>query len=134
MFFDQLKQLCAMKGTTPTALARDLGISTSNVTSWKNGSSPKLDMVLRLASALDVPIGYFAGEDDAEIRKSSELSEDEAELLDVYRQLRISGKRQIFGKAYELLDAQKTPPEGGEDDSSPDIGVVAPILERRIKK
>ena len=54
MFFDNLKVACAKKGTSPTSLLKSLGMSTSSVTSWKNGVSPSIGTVYKLAEALEV--------------------------------------------------------------------------------
>lgn len=54
MFFDNLKVACAKNGTSPTTLLKNLGMSTSSVTSWKKGVSPSMGTVYRLAEALGV--------------------------------------------------------------------------------
>ena len=133
MFFDQLKQLCKQRGTTPTALAKDLNISTSNVTSWKNGASPKFDIVMRIADALQVPVSAFASFQDATAQISSSLLEDETELLELYRRLKKSGKRQLIGKAYELFDAQNAS-HAGDALTPPDIDMAVTVIDSRIKK
>ena len=54
MFFDSLKVACAQNGTSPTSLLKKLGMSTSSVTSWKNGVVPSLKTVYQLAEALGI--------------------------------------------------------------------------------
>lgn len=54
MFFDNLKVACAKRGTSPTSLLKSLSMSTSSVTSWKNGVSPSIGTVYKLAEALEV--------------------------------------------------------------------------------
>lgn len=54
MFFDNLKVACAKKGTSPTSLLKNMGMSTSSVTSWKKGVSPSMGTLYRLADALGV--------------------------------------------------------------------------------
>lgn len=54
MFFDNLKEACFKKGTSPTALLKSLGMSTSSVTSWKKGVTPSIGTVYRLAEHLGV--------------------------------------------------------------------------------
>lgn len=126
MFFEQLKLICKLRGTTPTNVVRKIGLSSGNVTSWKNGASPKQDILKKLALELDVPVSaFFDG-------VPTEQSEDEKELLDVYRQLSKSGKRQLIGKAYELLDNQSNP-QSAADATPPDIDLVTSILDGRVK-
>lgn len=62
MFYEKLQQICRKKGTTPTALLKKLGISTSKVTAWKKGSVPKADLLKTIADALETPVSYFYGE------------------------------------------------------------------------
>ena len=54
MFYETLKQICAEKKTTPSAVCLALGMSKSNVTDWKKGRSPKLDTVIAIAEHLKV--------------------------------------------------------------------------------
>lgn len=54
MFFDNLKEACFKKGTSPTALLKSLGMSTSSATSWKKGVTPSIGTVYRLAEHLGV--------------------------------------------------------------------------------
>lgn len=54
MFYDILKEACAEKKTSPSAVCVALGMSKSNVTEWKNGRSPKLDTVVQIAEHLGV--------------------------------------------------------------------------------
>ncbi len=121
MYYERLNEICKQHSTTPTALLKKLGLSTSKVTAWKNGSLPKMDTMQLIAKELKVPISTFF---DEEVPKP--LPEDESELLDIYRQLGKSGKRQLIGKAYELLDAQ-IQQHPGEKITPPDISVVTAV-------
>ena len=67
MFFDSLKVACAQKGTSPTSLLKKLGMSTSSVTSWKNGVVPSLKTVYKLAEALGIdPAQLLEGSGDTQ--------------------------------------------------------------------
>lgn len=54
MFYEKLKDVCAKKDTSPSAVCVALGMSKSNVTEWKNGRSPKLDTVVQIAEHLGI--------------------------------------------------------------------------------
>lgn len=54
MFYETLKEICVKKKTSPSAVCVALGISKSNVTQWKAGRSPKLDVVVSIAEYLGV--------------------------------------------------------------------------------
>ena len=130
MFFEQFKLICSMRGTTPTSVIRKIGLSSGNVTSWKNGASPKKDVIEKLAQELNVPVSAFF---EGGLPSLPQLQPEEAELLEVYRQLGQSGKRRLMGKAYELLDGQSATQPGNEI-TPPDLDMVTPVLDRRIKK
>ena len=130
MFFEQLKRLCALKGTTPTAIVKKVGLSTSNVTSWKHGASPKTDILEKLAKELDVPVSAFFEHGAA---TKPQLQSDEEELLEVYRKLSQSGKRQLMGRAYELMDSQGSK-QAGDEVTPPNFDLAASVLGRRVKK
>lgn len=54
MFYETLKKICDEKQTSPSAVCAALSMSKSNVTEWKNGRSPKLDTVVKIADHLGV--------------------------------------------------------------------------------
>ena len=123
MFYEQLYKICQQKGTTPTGLLRKIGLSASKATSWKNGSIPKAPILQRLADELGVTTDAFFADD------APKLTEEEQELLNVFRELSLSGKRQLLGKAYELRDAQKN--TVGEI-APPDVDLAAALVDGRI--
>ncbi len=55
MFYEHLKAVCKKKHTSPSAVCLALGMSKSNVTNWKNGMWPRLDVVIEMAKVLGVP-------------------------------------------------------------------------------
>lgn len=59
MFFDQFRKICKINNTTPTAVIKTLGYSTSKITAWKNGAIPKADILEKLASFFDIQVSYF---------------------------------------------------------------------------
>ena len=54
LFYERLKNVCAERKTSPSAVCIALGMSKSNVTEWKNGRSPKLDTVVQIAEHLGI--------------------------------------------------------------------------------
>lgn len=54
MFYETLKAVCKTKHTSPSAVCLVLGMSKSNVTNWKKGLYPKLDVVMDMAKVLNV--------------------------------------------------------------------------------
>lgn len=132
IFTNNLKKLMEEHGTTYAALSRELGISKNGLKYWETaGNIPNVRILQAIAEYFGTTVEYLVGQSDKEVSKSP--SEDEVELLEIYRQLAKSGKRQLIGKAFELLDSQNNPLAEAEA-TPPDIDMVAPVLDRRIKK
>lgn len=51
-FYDNLKRLCKERGTSPSAIAKQIGLGNSAATYWKRGAIPKHDTILSIADAL----------------------------------------------------------------------------------
>lgn len=56
MFYDTFKDVCNEKGTTVTALLKELGKSTGCTGNWRKGSFPSLDIVMDMAAHLGVSL------------------------------------------------------------------------------
>ena len=132
MFYAHLKAICTKQNTTPTAVVKKLGLSTGKVTAWKNGSIPKIETLKKLAETLSVPVCAFFGGEECD-KTASPFQEDALELIGVYQKLRKSGKRQLIGKAYELLDAQDAS-HMGDTLTPPDTNLAVTVIDSRIKK
>lgn len=67
MFYDNFAKLCTKIGTSPTAFTKNiLGLSTSKVTAWKNGSIPKYEILQQIADVFNVSVGdLFDGGDES---------------------------------------------------------------------
>ena len=59
MFYDNIYKICNEKGTTPTTVLKELGFSTGNVSKWKNGSIPNIEIALAIAQHLDTSLDYL---------------------------------------------------------------------------
>lgn len=105
MFFEQLAKACKKRGKTVTAIAKELKISKSNVTNWKNGTIPNGEIVVRLSELLGVTADYLLKDED-EINVLN-ISEDEKELLNYYKELDAQDKGSVLGKAEGLAEAAR---------------------------
>lgn len=76
MFWNRLYALCKEKNTTPTSLAKELKLSTSKVTAWKNGAIPKGDILLLLSNYFNVSVDYLLGSTEQR-KKPAALSDNE---------------------------------------------------------
>lgn len=66
MFYEALKRICKENGTSPSAVVVALGMSKSNVSEWKKGKSPRLDVVQKIANHLGVSTASLVSEAERE--------------------------------------------------------------------
>lgn len=76
MFWDKFVDLCSENGTSPNAVAAQLGKSSGSVTAWKNGAVPRETTLKKIADYFSVTVDQLLYETD---NKKSPASED-AEL------------------------------------------------------
>lgn len=127
LFYDNVRDLCALHRTTITQLAKDLGWSSSLPTKWKNGAVPKADTVQAIAehfgvttdallepSRQSLTIGDVSGSTVLQGNRAgsihaggSDLSTEEKELLRVYRALDMRGRIALMQCGFDLEDKKK---------------------------
>ena len=64
MFFDKYEKLCKEIGKTPTGVAVELGIGRATVSYWRNGNTPKQEILNKIAEYFDVSVDYLIGNTD----------------------------------------------------------------------
>lgn len=58
--YEIFEQLCALKGVTPYRVAKETGLTTSSLSSWKAGRySPKTEKLQKLAEYFGVSLEYM---------------------------------------------------------------------------
>lgn len=116
MFYDKYKELCAKKGISPFAAARDLGISSRTQGNWKQGSEPRFSTLLKIAEYFRVDVSYFNDDDDEltdtiedtplvrdfikEMQK--DLNDDERLLIDMFRTMSAGKKQELLRAAMRM--------------------------------
>lgn len=68
-FYSHFQSLCDGKGRSPTNVVVAAGLSSCLVTAWKNGTSPTLATITRLAKELKVPVTEFLDDSASEAPK-----------------------------------------------------------------
>ena len=66
-FFPRFYALCRSRGTSPNAVARELGIPSGSVTAWKQGSAPRAKTLHKLAQYFDVSLENLLGQNEGGI-------------------------------------------------------------------
>lgn len=72
MFYDNLKNICDVKGVKMTPLLANLEISTGNISNWKKGTVPNAGVIKKIADALDVSTDQLLGNEQKEKAKPDE--------------------------------------------------------------
>lgn len=105
-FATNFKRICNEKGTSPTRVCLDLGMSSSKVNLWNKGSIPKGDVMVKLANYLECSVMDFFDEDDKssapiEIPQTEfALDDDERDIVRLFRMLDRKQKHEFMSKAY----------------------------------
>lgn len=103
MFYDQLNRLCKENNLTPTAFVTEkLGLSSSKITAWKNGSIPKYEILKEIAEFFNVSVSFLFAEKTDIIGTS--LEKREQDLLTIFKSLDEYDKGKVFGKAETLAE------------------------------
>lgn len=90
MFYDRFISLCNQKGIKPTPLVVSMGLSSSNVSQWKKGSTPRPEVIEKIADYFGVSIGYLLTgekEDPAPAGSQGEITRKEQDLVLLFRSL-----------------------------------------------
>lgn len=90
MFYNNLKEACENEGLKITPTVIECGGKAGSIGGWKKGAAPNSDIVMKLATRLNVTTDYLLfGRSNIH---TDEL-EDEHRLIKAYRQLTDEGKR-----------------------------------------
>ena len=100
-FATNFRRICQEKGTSPTRVVLELGLSSNKVNRWNNGSIPKGDIMVKLAEKLGCSVmDFFADEEDLIPKTEFALDEDEKDIIRLFRKLDRKQKHEFMSKAY----------------------------------
>lgn len=68
MNYNNFTDRCKEKKIAPSALLEKMGISTGNLSSWKNGGNPSMSVMHRLSKELDCSIDFLNGNETVSIQ------------------------------------------------------------------
>lgn len=104
-FRENINRICKERGTTLSAVTRSMGLSSSKVTAWNNGSLPKEEVLLSLAQALNCSVMDFF--DDEDLPETKPANEDEEDILRIYRSLPRRAKHEFMAMVYDFGDRKE---------------------------
>ena len=100
-FATNFRRICKERGTSPTRVVLELGLSSNRVNRWNNGGLPKADVMVKLAQKLECSVmDFFADEEDLIPKVEFALDEDEKDIIRLFRMLDRKQKHDFMSKAY----------------------------------
>ena len=100
-FATNFKRICQERGTSPTRVCLELGLSSSKVNLWNKGGLPKEGVMVKLAEKLDCTVmDFFADEEDLIKKVEFALDDDEKDIIRLFRLLDRKQKHEFMSKAY----------------------------------
>jgi transcriptional regulator with XRE-family HTH domain len=70
MYYDRINELCNRNGIKISPLLTKLGLSTGNISRWRNGAIVNSDIICKIADYFNVSTDYLLGRtDNPEINK-----------------------------------------------------------------
>lgn len=85
MFWEIFVSLCNEKGTSPSAVCKEVGLSNATATHWKKGAQPGSYALKKLSDYFGVPVNYFDEEKEQVPLPALDLSPEEILLLQQWR-------------------------------------------------
>ncbi len=130
MFWNVLYKLCEKNSTKPYIVAKEIGVSNSVCTKWKNGSIPNGETLLKLSNYFDVSVDYLLGRADTPTgysnginnvqttvnspqisgnnntveEKQETISTEDAELLDLIKKLPLKKRVKFISALYDEIE------------------------------
>ena len=97
----RIKELREEKKLSQTALAQSVGTSQRNIGRWENGENePTYSQLVKIADYFGVTIDYLVGREDdfgvVKLENLSQISNDEKELISVYKLLSKEEKQKVL--------------------------------------
>lgn len=100
---DKIFKLLKEKGISEKKFSDDLSLGKDKLSQWKMGKTNSYkDYIVEIADYFGVTIDYLL-RDNEENKNTANLSEDEQEVIDVYRTLSKPEKTIIKGEMYKMM-------------------------------
>ncbi|MGL4547248.1 helix-turn-helix domain-containing protein, partial [Eubacterium aggregans] len=114
---DRIAKITSERGMTSKAIGDLLGIKKGPLTDWKNGKSkPTLEQIVILCEYFEVSADYilFGKITDCDLIafQDYDITDEEIEILQKWRELNYSNKIIIKGKIFEVEQQQEIAKEG----------------------
>lgn len=99
---ERIQLLCASKDIKIAQLERATGIGNGRISKW-DLQDPGISKVSAVADYFNVSLDYLAGRE----REPLNLTADETELLQLFRQMSDKERQRLIGRAETIVDQEK---------------------------
>ncbi len=125
---DRIVELCNKTNTKGIDLGKVLGLKKSPLTDWKNKkSNPTVEQIIKICDYFAISSDYLLfGSSSSHIEKpdlEDTISVDEQNIIDIYRDIDDTGKREVQRCIREIWSVHKTEKKDVSSDS---------VLENKI--
>ncbi len=107
MFYERFIQLCAVNNEKPTSVLKEIGVSSGNLNNWKNGTSVKSDILMQLSEHFNISVDYLLGRTEEPNGNQKQLTQNEQELLDIFKNFSERDQIKILGKMEEWISTSR---------------------------
>lgn len=114
-FYDNLKRLCYENGESMNSVAKAIGMGSSMVTGWNQGSIPRKGTLKKIADHFGVTVDYLLSDEAVtpskwdskkETSEYGTLSSQEKQIIDMYRELTEIGKMRLIQAVLNVYDRE----------------------------
>ena len=102
MFYNNLKNVCSEQGVAISKAVVEAGGKVGSIDGWKKGAYPSSKILEQLCLRLNVSADRLLF--GKEKSSSSELSDEEEELLTIFRNVSERGKGELIGYARRMIE------------------------------
>ena len=96
MFWDVFYKLCRDNGIFPNNVAKEIGVSSGSITSWKRGTVPQGATLQKIASYFNVTMDYLLGNAPAPAEEKSPAADLNQQLAELWGQLDEAGQEEAI--------------------------------------
>lgn len=112
---ERIQRLKDERGLLDRDVERGAGIANSSIAQWKRGvCKPSLANIIRLSEFFDVSSDYLLGLSDFRERAENSLSEEEKQLIELYRNFDTLDRFRLIRYCMGLVDEMSKPSESGQ--------------------
>lgn len=106
-FADNIKRICAEKGTNLTSIVKQVKGSSSFTTQINHGSLPKEREMVEMAKLLGCSVMDFFTDEEDITQPITPQNEDEQDILNIYRSLPRRAKHEFMSMVYDFENKQE---------------------------